>query len=131
MSKEELLISLLNSEQSISELCKSKSNSIGIEEIKKKFNVLRNNFSQEKIKEIRKNFHKKEKIDEYFSEQEKKSNEAKQEEREKKQEEREKKHYTKKFKNVEEFLKKLGKDFDRLEKHCYRDNDDLDYKGIR
>ena len=35
MSKEELLISLLKSEQSIAELCKSKSNSIGIEEIKK------------------------------------------------------------------------------------------------
>ena len=36
MSKEELLISLLKSEQSIAELRKSKSNSIGIEEIKKK-----------------------------------------------------------------------------------------------
>ena len=35
------------------------------------------------------------------------------------------------MKKVEEFLKKLGKDFDRLEKHRYRDNDDLDYKGIR
>ena len=35
MSKEELLISLLKSEQSIAELRKSKSNSIGIEEIKK------------------------------------------------------------------------------------------------
>ena len=36
MSKEELLISLLKSEQSIAELRKSKSNSIGIEEIKEK-----------------------------------------------------------------------------------------------
>ena len=50
MSKEELSISLLKSEQSIAELNKSKSNNIGIEEIKKKFNVLRNNFSTEKIK---------------------------------------------------------------------------------
>ena len=58
MSKEELLISLLKSEQSIAELRKSKSNSIGIEEIKNKFNVLRNNFSKKEIKEIRKNFHK-------------------------------------------------------------------------
>ena len=63
MWKEELLISLLKSEWSIAELCKSKSNSMGIEEIKKKFNVLRNNFSKEKIKEIRKKIHKKEKID--------------------------------------------------------------------
>ena len=35
-SKEGLLISLLKSEQSIAKLCKSKSNSLGIEEIKKK-----------------------------------------------------------------------------------------------
>ena len=35
MSKEELLISLLKPEQSIAELRKNKSNSIGIEEIKK------------------------------------------------------------------------------------------------
>ena len=36
MSKKELLISLLKTEQSIAELRNSKSNSIGIEEIKKK-----------------------------------------------------------------------------------------------
>ena len=83
MSKEELLISLLKSEQSIAELRKSKSNSLGIEEIKKKNNMLRNNFSKEQIKEIGKKNHKKGKIDEYFSEQEKK-NETKKEEQEKK-----------------------------------------------
>ena len=71
MSKEELLISLLKSEQSIAELRKSKSNSIGIEEIKNKFNVLRNNFSKEEIKEIRKHFRKKEKIDHRLKELEK------------------------------------------------------------
>ena len=32
---------------------------------------------------------------------------------------------------VEQFFKKLEKDFDRLQKHRYRDNDDLYYKGIR
>ena len=36
MSKEELLMSLLKTEQTIAELRKSKSNSIGIEEIKEK-----------------------------------------------------------------------------------------------
>ena len=114
----------------LSKFCKSKSNSIGIEEIKKKFSVLRNNFSKEEIKEIRKKFHKKEKIDKYFSKQEKK-NETKQEEREKTQGERKKTHYTKELEKVEEFLKKLEKGFGRLEKDGYRDNDDLDYKGIR
>ena len=86
MSKEELLISLLKSEESIAELCKSKSNNAKIEEIKKFFNALRNNFSKEKIKQIRKKFHEREKIDKYFKELEKKSlkNETKQEEREKK-----------------------------------------------
>ena len=49
-----------------------------------------------------------------------------------KQEKREKKHYTKKLKKAEEFLKKIKEeDFDRLEEHRYRDNDDPDYKGIR
>ena len=75
MSKEGLLISFLKSEQSIVELRKIKSNSIGIEEIKEKFNVkfnvLRNNLSKKEIKKIRKNFHKKEKIDHHLKELEK------------------------------------------------------------
>ena len=38
MSKEDLLIALLKSEQSLAELCKSKSNNAKIEETKKGFN---------------------------------------------------------------------------------------------
>ena len=64
MLKEELLISLLKSEQSIAELCKSKDNNGEIKEIKEKFNVLRNRFSEEEIKKIRKKFHFREEIDE-------------------------------------------------------------------
>ena len=45
MSKEGLLISILKSGQSIAKLRKSKYNSIGIEEIKNKIHVLRNNVS--------------------------------------------------------------------------------------
>ena len=56
MSKEGLLISILKSGQSIAELRKSKSNSIETEEIKNKFNVLRNNFSEEEIEKIREKF---------------------------------------------------------------------------
>ena len=86
--------------------------------------MLRNNFSKEKIKEIRKKVYKKEKIDKYFSEREN-TNKTK-------QEEREKKYYTKESKKVGEFLEKLkGEDLNRLEKHRYLDNDDLDYKGIK
>ena len=61
MSKEGLLISLLKSEQSIAELRKSKDNNAEIKEIKEKFNVLRNRFSKEEIKKIRKNFRLQEK----------------------------------------------------------------------
>ena len=50
----------------------------------------------------------------------------------KKQEKRGKKHYTKELKKVEEFLKKSKEeDFNRLEKHQYRNDNDLDYKGIK
>ena len=66
MSKEELSISLLKSEQSIAEPRKRKLNNTEIKETKKKFNALRNNFSTKKIKEIRKKFYEREKIDKYF-----------------------------------------------------------------
>ena len=56
MSKEELLTSLLKSGQNIAEFRRSKVNDAEIEEIKKKFNALTNNFSKEKIEEIRKKF---------------------------------------------------------------------------
>ena len=61
MLKEELLISLLKSGQSIGEFRKTKSSNAEIEGIKKKFDALRNKFSKEKIKEIRKKFHEREK----------------------------------------------------------------------
>ena len=54
--KEGLLIALLKSERSLTELYESKSNNAKIEEIKKSFNELRDKFSRSKIKEIRKKF---------------------------------------------------------------------------
>ena len=69
MSKEELLISLLKSEQSIAEFGKSKFNNAEIEETKKNFNALRNIFLKTtRIKEIRKKFYKREKVYKYFKE---------------------------------------------------------------
>ena len=56
MSKEELLIALLESKQSIAELRRSKDNNAEIEETKNIFNELRNNFSKEKIKKLGENF---------------------------------------------------------------------------
>ena len=48
MSREELLIALLKSEESHEDLYKSKSNNSKIEEDQKIFNEIRNRFSKEK-----------------------------------------------------------------------------------
>ena len=65
MSREELLIALLKWKQIHVELRGSKDNNADIEETKKKFNGLRNRFSKEKRKKIRKKFRFREGIDEY------------------------------------------------------------------
>ena len=63
MSKEDLLIPLLKSNQSHTELRKSKGNT-EIGETEKIFNELRNDFSKEEIKKIRRKFY----LNEYFKE---------------------------------------------------------------
>ena len=66
MSKEDLLIALLKSNKSHTELRKSEDNNTEIGETKKIFNELRNNFLKEEIKRIRRKFCVKENIDKYF-----------------------------------------------------------------
>ena len=56
ISKENLLIALLKSEQSITELPRSKDNNSKIEEIKTFFNELRSRFSEEKLKKLEESF---------------------------------------------------------------------------
>ena len=56
ISKENLLIALLKSEQSITELPRSKDNNSKIEEIKTFFNELRSRFSEEKLKKLEERF---------------------------------------------------------------------------
>ena len=65
MSREELLIALLKSTQSIAELRWSKNNNAKIEETENFFNELRNRFSKEKIIIIRRKFRFREETDEY------------------------------------------------------------------
>ena len=55
-SKEDLLIALLKSNQSHTELRKSQDNNMEIGETKKLFNELRSNFSKEEIKKVRRKF---------------------------------------------------------------------------
>ena len=70
MSREELLLALLKSEQSHAELYKRKSNNAEIEETRKFFNEIRNKLSKSTIKEIRKDLYEKDKRLENEEEQE-------------------------------------------------------------
>ena len=104
VSREESLISLLKSKQSIAERRRSKDNNAEIQKTKKIFNDLRNS--------------------NYLKELETKNNLTE-------QEKRDKKHYTLKLKKAEEVFKILKEDLNRLKKHQCHDNDDVDYKGIK
>ena len=72
MSKEDLLIALLKSNQNHKEIRKSEDNNTEIGKTKKIFNEVRNNFSKEEIKKIRRKFCFKEGADEYLKKLEKK-----------------------------------------------------------
>ena len=108
MSKEDLLIDLLKSNQSHIEFRKSEDNNTEMEETKKIFNELRNNFSKEEIKKIRKKFSDREIIDKYLKELEEKDH-----------------------KKTGEYLKKLKEDLNKLKRHRYNIIDNIDYKGIK
>ena len=84
MSREDLLIALLKSNQSHAELRRSEDNNAEIKEIKRIFNKLRNNFSKEEINKIRRKFRFRESIDEYLKELEQKDSLTEQEKQEKK-----------------------------------------------
>ena len=69
MSKEDLLIALIKSNENYTELLKSEDNSnTEIRETKKLFNTLRSNYLREEIKKLRKKFYKKESIYNYLKE---------------------------------------------------------------
>ena len=96
------MIALLKSNQSHTELRKSEDNNVEIGETKKLFNELRNNFSKEEIKKIRRKFCFRESIIEYLKE-------LKQKDSLTKKEKQEKKRHNRKLQKAEEYLKKLKK----------------------
>ena len=110
MSKKDLLIALLKSNQSHTELRKSERNNTKIEETKKIFNELRNNFLKEEIKKIRRKFYFTEAINEYLKELEQKDSLTKQEKQEKRR-------YTKKLQKPEEYSKNLKENLNKLKRH--------------
>ena len=72
MPREDLLIALLKSNHSHTELLKINDSNTEIGETKKLFNNLRNNFSREEIKKRREKFYKKERVYNHLKEIEQK-----------------------------------------------------------
>ena len=68
MSKEDLLIALLKSNQSYAELRRREDNNAEIKEIKRIFKKFRKNFSKKEIKKIRRKFYYRKAINEYLDE---------------------------------------------------------------
>ena len=103
MSKEDLLIALLKSNPSHTELLKIDDDSnTEIREIKKLFNNLRNNFSREEIKKHREKIHKKERVYNYL----KRKNSLTTREKGV-------------LKNIDRYFKKLQKDLNKIEIYQY------------
>ena len=110
MLKEDLLLALLKSNKSHTELLKSESNNAEIEETKKIFNDYRHQFTKEKMKEARKNFSDMVVFDEYLKGLEEKDNLTKKEKRNKER-------YTEKLQEAKEYIEKLKEDLNKLKKH--------------
>ena len=94
-------------------------------DIKKTFNKLRNNFSKEEIKKIRRKFYFTEIVSEYLKELEEKDSLTKQETK------KIKKSYTKKLQKAEECLKILNEHLKKLKRHRYNIIEDIEYKEIK
>ena len=108
MSKENLLIALLKSNQSHTELRKNEdNNNTEIEETIKIFNKLRNNFSKKEIKKIRRKFYLKEYFKEYLKKLEQKDSLTKQEKQNKER-------FAEALKKIEEHLKKVKRRFKQI-----------------
>ena len=99
MSKEDLLIALLKSNPSYTELSKidDDDSNTEIRQTKKLFNHLRNNFSKEEIKNHREKFYKKERVYNYLKEKDSLTTREK-----------------KVLKNIEKYFKKLKKDLNKI-----------------
>ena len=105
MSREDLLIALLKSNPSHTELLKIDDSNTEIGETKKLFNNLRNNFSREEIKKHREKIHKKEWVYNHLKEIEQKYSLTSKEKRV--------------LKNIEKYFKKLKEDLNKIKMYQY------------
>ena len=111
MSKENLLIALLKSNQSYTELLKVDNSNTEIGETKKLFNNLRNNFSREEIKKLREKFHKKEWVYNHLKEIEQKDSLTTKEKR--------------MLRNIKNYFKKLKEDLNKIKIYQYNITRDI------
>ena len=124
MLKEDLLIALFKSNKSHRELQKCKYNNTEIEDTKKIFNELRNNFSRKKIRNIRKKIYLKERIPQYLIEIEQDDSLTMEEKKQ------EIENANKKLKNTDKYLEKLKEYLNKLKRYKYNIIVDINHKGI-
>ena len=110
MSKEDLLIALLKSNPSHTELLKIDDSNTEIEETKKLFNNLRNNFLKEEIKKHSKKFYKKEQVYNYLKGKDSLTTREKG-----------------RLKNIETYFKKLKKDLNKIKIYQYNITSDISH----
>ena len=110
MSREDLLIALLKSNPSHTELLKIDDSNTEIGETKKLFNNLRNNFSREEIKKYREKFHKKERVYNYLKGKDSLTTREK-----------------RVLKNIERYFKKLKKDLNKIKIYQYNITSDISH----
>ena len=103
MTREDLLIALIKSNQSRTELLKIDNSNTEIRETKKIFNNLRDNFSREEIKKSWEKFHKKELVYNHLKEIEQKEGLTMKEKRV--------------LKNIKKYFKKLKEDLNKIRLH--------------
>ena len=113
MLREDLLITLLKSNYSHTELLKINDSNTEIGETKKLFNNLRNNFSREEINILREKFYKKEWVYNHLKEIEQKDGLTTKEKRV--------------LKNIEKYFKKLKEDLNKIKIYQYNITRDIGY----
>ena len=111
MSREDLLIALLKSNHSHTELLKINDSNTGTGETKKLFNNFRNNFSREEIKKNREKFYKKERVYNHLKEIEQKGGLTTKEKRAQK--------------NIVKYFKKLKEDLNKIKIYQYNITRDI------
>ena len=113
MPREDLLIALLKSNHSHTELLKINDNNTEIGETKKLFNNLRSNFSREEINTLQEKFYRKEWVYNHLKEIEQKDGLTTKEKRV--------------LKNIERYFKKLKEDLNKIKIYQYNITRDIGY----